>query len=77
MPGGREPGHVDPDLGEDDRGGDGADAGNLIQACRRCRERGQLRLDLFVDGGDVGVDAVDPGQHPGQQERGDGHRNAR
>jgi hypothetical protein len=27
-----------------------------------------MRLDLLVNGGDVGVDAVDAGQHPGQQE---------
>ena len=28
VPGGREPGHVDADLGDDDRGGDRADAGD-------------------------------------------------
>jgi hypothetical protein len=27
-----------------------------------------VRLDLGVDGRDVGVDGVDPGRHPGQQE---------
>ena len=35
----------------------------------RVSERGRCCLDLGVDGGDVGVDGVDPGQHPGQQER--------
>ena len=68
MPGGGEPGHVDPDLGDDRRGGDRPDAGDVIEAGRRCRERGQIRLDLGVDGGDVGVDRVDARQHPGQQE---------
>ena len=27
-----------------------------------------MRLDLLVDGGDVGVDAVDASEHAGQQE---------
>jgi hypothetical protein len=27
-----------------------------------------LSLDLFIDRGDISIDAVDPGQHPGQQE---------
>ena len=52
----------------DDRGGDRPDAGDLIQACRRRRERGKIGLDLVVEGGDVGVNAVDAVQHPGQQE---------
>ena len=30
--------------------------------------RGQIRSDLLVEGGDVGVDTVDAVQHPGQQE---------
>ena len=68
MPGGREPGHVHPDLGDDDGGGGRPDAGDLIQACCRRGERGQVRLDLGVDGGDVGVETVDAVEHPGQQE---------
>jgi hypothetical protein len=39
--GGGEPGHVDPDLGQDDRGGDRTDARDVIEAGRRRRERGQ------------------------------------
>lgn len=53
MPLGREPGHVGPGFGQDNGGGDGADARYLIQVLRRRRERGQLRLDLFVDRCDV------------------------
>ena len=64
VPCGGEARHVCADLGEDDRGGDRPDAGDLIQACRRRGERGQIRLDLGVDGGDVGVDTVDTVQHP-------------
>jgi hypothetical protein len=56
VPCGGEARHVCADLGEDDRGGDRPDAGDRIQACRRRGERGQIRLDLGVDGGDVGVD---------------------
>ena len=63
-----ESGHVGTDFGDDDRGGDRPDPGDVIQACRRRGERGQVRLDLGVDGRDVGVDGVDAGQHPGQQE---------
>ena len=77
VPRGGEPGHVHPDLGDDHGGGDRPDAGDLIQACRRRRERGQIRLDLFVDGGDVGVDAVDAVQHPLQAGTGDARRSGR
>ena len=68
VPCGRESRHVHPDLGDDDGGGDRPDAGDFIQAGRRHGERGQVGLDLGVDGGDVGVDTVDTVQHPGQQE---------
>ena len=68
MSGGWEPGHVQADLGDDGGGRDRPDAGYVIQPCRRRRERGQMRLDLLVNGGDVGIDAVDAGQHAGQQE---------
>jgi hypothetical protein len=68
VPGGGEPGHIDPDLGQDDRGGDRPDTRDVIEAGRRRGERGQLRLDLCIDSGDVGVDRVDAAQHPGEQE---------
>lgn len=68
MSGGREPCHVGPGFGQDYRGGGGADPRDFIQTFRRYRERGQLHLDLFIDRGDIGIDAVDAGQHPGQQE---------
>ena len=68
MPGGGKAGHIHPDLGDDDRGGNRSDAGYLIQPCRCCRERDQMRLDLVVEGGDIGLGAVDAVQHPGQQE---------
>ena len=55
MPGGREPRHIDTDLTDDGGGGDRTDARDLIQASRRLGERGQLRLDLGVDRGDVGM----------------------
>lgn len=67
MPRGGEARHVHPDFGEDDRGGDRPDAGDLIQACRRC-ERGQMCLDLCVEGGDVGVNTIDAVEHPGEQD---------
>ena len=40
VPGGGEPGHVDPDLGDDHGGGDRPDAGDLIEARRRLRRKG-------------------------------------
>jgi hypothetical protein len=45
VPGGGEAGHVQAGLGGDDRNGDGADAGDLIEALDRRRERGGHRLD--------------------------------
>ena len=66
---GREPGHVQADLGDDDlRRGD-PDAGDLIQSGHRLGERGDLLIDPGLHDVDVGVDAVDPGQHGAQQER--------
>jgi hypothetical protein len=41
------------------------------------QERGQTRLDLLADVGDIGVDAGDPAQHVREQELGDGRRDAR
>ena len=69
VPGGGEPPHVGPDLGQDRAGGDGADAGDLGQALDRCGVRGGHLLDPLIQRGDVGVDSVGPGQHLGQQER--------
>jgi hypothetical protein len=40
----------------------------LIESHRVRGERGQVRLDLGVQGGDVGVDPVDSGEHFGQKE---------
>ena len=31
-------------------------------------KRGQTRLDLLIDSGDIGVDAVDPAKHVREQE---------
>ena len=63
-----KPGHVEANLGDDDRGRGRPDPGDLIEPGDRISERGQVLPDLGVDGGDVGVDGVNTGQHPGQQE---------
>ena len=47
---GGEAAHVQADLGDDDLGGDPADAGDLIQPLGRSGERGDLRLDLGLQG---------------------------
>ena len=65
---GGEAGPVQPGLGDDDRGGDGADAGDLIEPGDGCCEAGGHRLDRRVESGDVSADRVDPGEHRGQQE---------
>jgi hypothetical protein len=62
-------GHVQAHLGDDDRGGDRADAGDLIQPRHRRGKRGDHRLDLGVEFSDIGVEGVDTGEHLGQQER--------
>jgi hypothetical protein len=67
--GGGEAAHVQADLGDDDVRGDAADAGDLIQPLGRQRERGDLRLDVGLEGGDVGADRIHAVQHRGQQER--------
>ena len=58
---------MQPDLGDDDRRGDAAGAGDLVQSFRRVRERGDHLLDPLVEPGDVGVQAVDAGEHPGSK----------
>ena len=60
MPGGREPSHVDPDLGDDHVSGGDTDAGDGIQPVDRVSERGDLLFDLRFDVGDVCIDGVDP-----------------
>ena len=49
MSGGREPRHIDPDLGDDGGRGDRTDAGDFIEMGRRLGERDQLRLDLGIN----------------------------
>jgi len=68
VPSGGEPGHVEADLGDDDRCRDRSNPGDLIEPLHRKLERGQVGLDLGVEDRDVGVDPADAGQHPGQQE---------
>jgi len=46
----------------------GPTPGNRIQPGHRGRQLAELALDAGLHGGDVGGDAVDPGEHLGQQE---------
>jgi hypothetical protein len=62
-------GHVGADLGDDGPGGRDVDARDLIQGRHRLRERGYHLGDAVLDREDVGVDLIDVGEHPGQQER--------
>jgi hypothetical protein len=48
--------------------GDPSDPGDLVETVDRVSESGDLLLDPGVDGGDVGAQGVDAGQHPAQQE---------
>jgi hypothetical protein len=68
VPGGREPGHVRADLGEQQMRGGLADPGDLIQPLDRRRERGDQLGKLGVEVGEVGVQRVGPAQHLGEQE---------
>ena len=68
MPGGWEPGHVGPDLGDEQVRGGLADPGDLIQPIDRPGERGDQRLELGVELGQIGIQRVHPGQHLAQQE---------
>ena len=61
MPSGREPGHVGSQLGEQQAGGGLADPGDLIQPLDGVGERGDQRLELGVELGQVGVQLVHPG----------------
>ena len=66
MPSGREPGHVGPDLGEQQVRGGLADPGDLIQPLDRRREAGDQLGELGVELGQVGVQRVHPAQHLAQ-----------
>ena len=46
MPGGREPAHVEADLGDDHPGRERADAGDRGQQLDRGAEEGEVLLDL-------------------------------
>ncbi len=66
MPGGREPGHVQADLGDDHLRGVPGDAGDLIEAVDR-GQHGRVRAGARVRaGGAVGADAAGGG-HRGDQ----------
>jgi hypothetical protein len=67
--GGREPGHVHPDLGDHHVRSGPSDPGDLIETPDRPGERGDQLLDLGFDRGDIRAGLVDPGQHRAQQER--------
>jgi hypothetical protein len=66
---GVEPGHVQADLGQDRPGCGDPDAGDRIKPSHRLGERGDLGVEPFLHGGDVGGDRVDAVQHARQQER--------
>ncbi len=46
--GGREAGHVHPDLGDDRRGGDPADAGDRVQARQPASAKGAIRSSILA-----------------------------
>ena len=66
MPGGREPGHVHAELGEQQACSQLADPGDLIQPVDRLGEGGAQLLELGVQVGQVGVQGVHPGQQLGE-----------
>jgi hypothetical protein len=68
VPSGREPGHVRPELGDEQLRGGLADPGNLIQPLDGVGERGDQLLELGVELGEIGVQGVHPAQHLAQQE---------
>jgi hypothetical protein len=69
MSGGGEVAHVRPDLSDDHRSGDRADAGDFIEPVDRGGERDKVVAGPALDRGDVSVDRVDPTQHPREEER--------
>jgi hypothetical protein len=68
MPSGREPGHVRPELGDEQLRSQLADPGDLIQPLDRVGERGDQLGKLGVELGQVGVQRVHLGQQLAQQE---------
>jgi hypothetical protein len=68
VPSGREPGHVRPELGDEQLRSQLADPRDLIQPLDRPSEAGDQLLDLGVELGQVGVQGIHPAQHLGQQE---------
>ena len=62
MPGGRDPGHVHPELGNQQLRGGLADPGELLQPLDHPSEADDQRLDLGVQLGQVGVQGVHPAQ---------------
>ncbi len=56
-----EDGATDSDDGPSSCHGGGRGAGSELRGRSRCVERGQVGLDLGVDGGDIGVDGVSGG----------------
>ena len=61
MPSGREPGHVRPELGDEQVRSELADPGDLIQPVDGMGERGDQLGELGVELGQVGVQLVHPG----------------
>ena len=57
--GGREPGHVDADLGDDALGGPFADPGDRVEPVTGLAERGDHPVDLDVERGDRRFEVVD------------------
>ena len=65
---GGEAAHVGADLGDDDLRGGATDPGDLIELVDRRLKRGDLGLDVGLQGGDVGTGLVDAGKHRLEQE---------
>jgi hypothetical protein len=59
---------TDP-LDQDHLRRDRADPGKGVEPGHRGDQLAEVGVDRILHGGDVGADAVDPGQHPGEQER--------
>jgi hypothetical protein len=68
VPGGREPAHVQADLGDDDRGGEPGDARDRGQELDGGLKRSQAGIDLPVDPGDGRLQGVDLVQVQAEQE---------
>jgi hypothetical protein len=63
VPGGGEPGHIDPDLGDELLSAGPADAGNLIELINLPGARGQDLIDPRGQRLGLGGNRVDPVQH--------------